>query len=339
MDIKKEIRDLKDKGWKLVEEGQFGEAIRMYENAREMAEQHLEVTDGLRLAVLGDLGHTYIANGEYVKAQAILENLLSVERKHPETYNLSLAATLYSLGHCYFRQSKYVDATSLLEECLLIRQKHLPANDVKVANTGRLHNNVSVQAMRLLGDCFMKQKKLSEAERLLRHSLEIMKSAHTKDHRDVANDMRQCGLQWGNVPSCEVFMSNGLTRVVSSHAELQQVPKRSVELTLETQHTITEPILFNDVHETTGLRRRSQYTLANCLNQQDKVSESIKLMTDCVRMYKSSLRHEHPHVATAVGQLGVYLMEVGNLDESEQNLRESLDMRRRSLHEKHPNTH
>ena len=31
-------------------------------------------------------------------------------------------------------------------------------------------------------------------------------------------------------------------------------------------------------------------------------------------------------------------MEVGNLDESEQNLRESLDMRRRSLHEKHPNT-
>ena len=43
--------------------------------------------------------------------------------------------------------------------------------------------------MRLLGECFMEQKKLSEAERLLRHSLEIMKSAHTKDHRDVAHGM------------------------------------------------------------------------------------------------------------------------------------------------------
>ena len=32
-------------------------------------------------------------------------------------------------------------------------------------------------------------------------------------------------------------------------------PKRSVELTLEAQHTITEPISFNDVHETTGLHR------------------------------------------------------------------------------------
>ena len=42
--------DLKDKAWKLVEEGQFGEAIRMNEKAREMAEQHLEVTDGLRLS-------------------------------------------------------------------------------------------------------------------------------------------------------------------------------------------------------------------------------------------------------------------------------------------------
>ena len=33
-------------------------------------------------------------------------------------------------------------------------------------------------------------------------------------------------------------------------------PKRSVQLTLEAQHTITEPIPFNDVHETTGLCRR-----------------------------------------------------------------------------------
>ena len=31
-------------------------------------------------------------------------------------------------------------------------------------------------------------------------------------------------------------------------------------------------------------------------------------------------------------------MGVGNLDESEQNLRESLDIRRRSLREKHPKT-
>ena len=43
--------------------------------------------------------------------------------------------------------------------------------------------------MRLLGDCFMKQEKLSEAERLLRHLLEIRKSAHTEDHHNVANGM------------------------------------------------------------------------------------------------------------------------------------------------------
>ena len=41
----------------------------------------------------------------------------------------------------------------------------------------------------MLGECFMRQKKLSEAERLLRHSLEIMKSAHTEDHRDLAHGM------------------------------------------------------------------------------------------------------------------------------------------------------
>ena len=43
--------------------------------------------------------------------------------------------------------------------------------------------------MRILGECFMKQNKLSDAERLLRHSLEIRKSAHTEDHPDLASGM------------------------------------------------------------------------------------------------------------------------------------------------------
>ena len=43
--------------------------------------------------------------------------------------------------------------------------------------------------MRMLGECFIKQKKLSEAERLLRHSLEIMKSAHTEYQDDLASGM------------------------------------------------------------------------------------------------------------------------------------------------------
>ena len=35
----------------------------------------------------------------------------------------------------------------------------------------------------------MRQNKLSDAERLLRHSLEIMKSAHTEDHPYFAGGM------------------------------------------------------------------------------------------------------------------------------------------------------
>ena len=41
--------ELKDKGWKFYIEGQFDEAVRMNEKARGIAEQYLEVTDGLRL--------------------------------------------------------------------------------------------------------------------------------------------------------------------------------------------------------------------------------------------------------------------------------------------------
>ena len=40
----------------------------------------------------------------------------------------------------------------------------------------------------------------------------------------------------------------------------------------------------------------------------------------------------------AVGQLGEYLLEVGNLDESEQYLRECLDIHRHSIQEQHPHT-
>ncbi|XP_062512765.1 uncharacterized protein LOC134188614 [Corticium candelabrum] len=182
--------------------------------------------------------------------------------------------------------------------------------------SARLHNNVSVQAMTLLGNCFMKQKKLSEAERLLRHSLEIMKSAHTKDHRDVAH--ATCPLVAIPCRHETVWASMG-----------QRARKSEID-----------QIKHDGRHLCQGGRRLgAQYTLANCLNLQGKVSESIKLMTDCVRMYKSSLHHEHPDVAMAVGQLGVYLLAVGNLDESEQYLRECLDIRRRSLQEKHPDTH
>ena len=43
------LLDLNKKGWNLAKEGHYLEAIRIYEEIQKIAEQHLEVTDGLRL--------------------------------------------------------------------------------------------------------------------------------------------------------------------------------------------------------------------------------------------------------------------------------------------------
>ena len=48
---------------------------------------------------------------------------------------------------------------------------------------------ILVLAMTALGDCFKRQRKLSDAERLLRGSLEIMKVVLPEDHLEVANSM------------------------------------------------------------------------------------------------------------------------------------------------------
>ncbi|XP_062513151.1 uncharacterized protein LOC134188950 isoform X2 [Corticium candelabrum] len=298
MDIKKEIRDLNEKGKNLAEEGRFSEAIRFYIQAREIAEQYLEVTDELRLLVLRDLGETYILNGEYMKAQAILENLLSVMRKHPETHNLLLTKTLYSLGHCYLRQSKYVDATSLLEECLLIRQKHLPANDVKVAET-----------MGMLGECFMEQKKLPEAERLLRQSLEIMKSAHTEDHRDLA--------------SVQFALSQFLYQQgeVSESIKLMADCVRMFKSTLRHEH----PRVANAVGQ-----------LGVYLLEVGKLDESEQYLRECLDIYRHSLHEKHPNTALSLKYLGKCLMKKGNNKEAEKLLSEAVNIEAAGLDQNHP---
>ena len=43
--------------------------------------------------------------------------------------------------------------------------------------------------MTMLGRCFMRQGNLSDAERILRESLEIIKSARPEDHVAIADGM------------------------------------------------------------------------------------------------------------------------------------------------------
>ncbi|XP_062499785.1 kinesin light chain 4-like [Corticium candelabrum] len=206
MEIRREIIELQDRGVTLGNEGNFGEAAKVLEQVKQMAEENLDIKDELRLGVLGYLGKIYIGNGDYMKAQALLEDILSVQRQ--ETPNVLLADTLYDLGRCYCYQGKSMDAIRLLEESLSIYQKYVSPNDIRVTNT-----------MTMLGTCFMDQGNLSDAERILRESLEIIKSARPENPVAIVDGqfpLARCLYQRGK-QSESIELTKECVRILKSH--------------------------------------------------------------------------------------------------------------------------
>ncbi|XP_062500478.1 kinesin light chain 4-like [Corticium candelabrum] len=204
MGIRRKIIELHEKGVTLHNEGNYREAAKVLEQAKQMAEENLDTKDEMRLRVLGYLGEMYICNGEYMKAQALLEDILSVQRQ--ETPNVLLAATLYALGKCYNNQYKYMDAIRLLKESLSIYQKYVSANNVRVTDT-----------MDMLGTCFMGQGNLSDAERILRECLEIRKSAQPEDPiADGRLSLAHCLYKQGK-QSESIELTKECVRISKSH--------------------------------------------------------------------------------------------------------------------------
>lgn len=89
----------------MAEEGKYEESVKVFEQARLLADRHLEHNDELRLKskdvgtsvmerdfksvhsvilVLHSLGHSYNVNGEYTKAEIILEDVVDIKRTKRE---------------------------------------------------------------------------------------------------------------------------------------------------------------------------------------------------------------------------------------------------------------
>ncbi|XP_062500477.1 uncharacterized protein LOC134177715 [Corticium candelabrum] len=143
MEIRRKLIDLDERAVTLNKEGNFGEAVKVLEQAKQMAEENLDTKDEMRLGAIRYLGETYISNGEYMKGQALLEDILSVQRQ--ETPNVLLATILCALGRCYHYQNKSMDATRLLAESLSIYQKYVSANDARV--TSNMKPKLSISMM------------------------------------------------------------------------------------------------------------------------------------------------------------------------------------------------
>ncbi|XP_062500488.1 uncharacterized protein LOC134177728 [Corticium candelabrum] len=305
MEIRREIFELYEKGVTLHNEGNYREAAKVLEQGKQMAEENLDTKDKLRLRVLCYLGETYISNGEFMKAQAVLEDILSVQRQ--ETPNVLLADTLHALCKCYHNQYKSMDATTrLLKESLSIYQKYVSANDVRVAKTTLEWQ--CARAMDMLGRCFMRQGNLSDAERILRESLEIIKSARPEDPVSIANgqlSLAQCLYQQGK-ESESIELTKECVRIWKSHFHLRH------------------PSVATAV-----------YQLGSYLMESGKLDESEDYVRESLEICRHSFHEKHPNTAMSLKRLGQCLMRKGKDEEAEKLLSEAVDIERVSLPQNH----
>ncbi|XP_062500480.1 uncharacterized protein LOC134177718 [Corticium candelabrum] len=107
MEIRRKIFDLYEKGVTLGKEGNYREAAKVLEQAKQMAEENLDTKDKVRLGVICILGEIYINNGEYTKGQALLEDILSVQRQ--ETPNVVLADKCLKAASAFYERIRVID--------------------------------------------------------------------------------------------------------------------------------------------------------------------------------------------------------------------------------------
>ncbi len=177
--------------------GEYDNAEKHLERAREIREDQLGDEDPITLDSIGDLGSLYAHQGCYEEAETLLVYVLEVRRRvlgkgHPDTISSKIA-----LSGLRCMQGRYNEADSLLLETLADAWRHPRA----------------LTALGILSGLYLEQGREDEAEDLLNHFLAFSRFALGDDHPETlvsAGNLGSLYMRQGRYEEAEALIRDTL---------------------------------------------------------------------------------------------------------------------------------
>ena len=161
-----QIRSAAERAEAFKKQVKLPQAVREYEQALDLARQHLGPEDMNTAEVMGYLGYRlanlYQAMGRYAEAEPLYRRSLAILEKQLGPDHPDVAASLNSLASLYQAMGRYAEAEPLYRRSLAIEEKQL----------GRDHPDVAT-SLNNLAALYHAMGRYAEAEPLFRRSLEI----------------------------------------------------------------------------------------------------------------------------------------------------------------------
>ncbi|MEZ5043956.1 MAG: CHAT domain-containing tetratricopeptide repeat protein [Saprospiraceae bacterium] len=178
-----------------LEAGNYIDAIKRYESAKDLIEKKGS-KDGLLMAeVLNKLGNYYREIKEFGKAEGYLREALGIRKNILGNWNLKIADSYVNLGHCMNYIGDFDKALDFHQQALAIRTDLLPSFHPKIA---QCYNNI--------GLCLDDKKEYDQALKAYHQAIEGYTVSYGKDHRDIADVYLNIGNIYGKLESIDTFI-------------------------------------------------------------------------------------------------------------------------------------
>jgi len=283
-----------------TELGEYGQAARQLERARQLHQEHLKEDDPAALESMRSLGWLYVKQGRYEQAEPLLDEAVRIsERALGEEHPCTLACT-GALASLRRGQGRYEQAEKLNRKIIEV-QTHLFGED-HLGTLNVMHN---------LATLYSEQGRYQEAEDLYRKVLEIKMRLLGEDHPDTLRTM------------------NNLAVVFKSRGQYQQAE----ELFFRTWQI--KKRVFGEEHPET---LATMHNLAVAYDLQKRYQDAEALYAKALAIQTRVLGDEHPDTLNTVRNLATLYKDQQQYDRAEPLYRKAAQISERVLGKEHPDT-
>ena len=242
-------------------------------------------------------GMRALKRNNYSQAVMLLEKALGIVENRIGRNHYVTARVLYSLAQAYSFQGRLREAETFFKGALQIIER----------KTDREARITLYSALNGLGNVYLKQRRLSKAERLYRRSLRIAEAVRGKDHPELAlmlKNLRSVFLQTERIPDAIALSKRSLA-----------IRKRMAG-------------------ENSLLFATSLDDLAWLLAQIGRFSEAEAYYMQSLSIREAKQGKNHIDVANTLNKLGSLYLSVGRYSEAEQLHLQVLDIKEKILGKK-----
>jgi tetratricopeptide (TPR) repeat protein len=312
-----------------INKGDYEQAEALYTRCIEAQERLLGPEHPETLTTICNLGALHIEKGGYEQAKALYTRCLEAEERLLGSEHPSTLKTLNNLGLLYSNKGDHEQAEAFYTRCIEAQERLLgpehPDTLTTIGNLGALHSEKGnyAKAESYLQRCLAAQERLLGIE----HRSTIIALGNLGGlYRDKGDFDRAEAVFMRCLDACEQllgpehpFTLTSIGNLGGLHGDKGDYEQAEVYYTRYLAEC--ERLLGPEHRDTNGAR----VSLANLLSDQERYEEAIALRRQELGVAAKRDGRTAPGTLTSVYQLGQDLYWSGELEESEQFLREALD--------------